>query len=136
MVWRVSCTARLRSPSAIRHSRESSASHNDHVPRNRGCLWQRRATASLHDDRRAHLPGEVHQQSVEAPQVGAAIAVEEAAKVHTDLSRGFIRAETIAFEDLHAHGDEKGARAAGKVRQEGKTYVVKDGDILTILANV
>ena len=63
-------------------------------------------------------------------------AVEAAAKVHTDLSRGFIRAETIAYDDLHAHGDEKGARAAGKVRQEGKTYVVQDGDILTILANV
>lgn len=63
-------------------------------------------------------------------------AVNAAAKIHTDLSRGFIRAETIAYEDLRANGDEKGARAAGKVRQEGKTYVVQDGDILTILANV
>ena len=62
-------------------------------------------------------------------------AVEAAGKIHTDLARGFIRAETVAYDDLVAHQDMKGARAAGKVRKEGKTYVVADGDILNILAN-
>jgi ribosome-binding ATPase YchF (GTP1/OBG family) len=61
--------------------------------------------------------------------------VEAAGKVHTDLARGFIRAETVAYDDLVAHQDMKGARAAGKVRKEGKTYIVADGDILNILAN-
>jgi hypothetical protein len=62
-------------------------------------------------------------------------AVEAAGKIHTDIARGFIRAETVAFDDLVASGDMKGARAAGKVRKEGKGYVVADGDILNILAN-
>lgn len=61
-------------------------------------------------------------------------AVDAAAKIHTDLARGFIRAETVAYHDLVAHTDMKGAKAAGKVRKEGKSYVVNDGDILTILA--
>ena len=64
-----------------------------------------------------------------------ATAVEAAGKVHSDLARGFIRAETVAYEDLVAHTDFKGAKAAGRVRKEGKTYVVRDGDILNILAN-
>ena len=63
------------------------------------------------------------------------VGKEAAGKVHTDLARGFIRAETVAYDDLVAHQDMKGARAAGKVRKEGKTYVVADGDILNILAN-
>jgi len=63
-------------------------------------------------------------------------AVEAAAKVHTDLARGFIRAETIAYDDLVAHTDVKGAKAAGKVRKEGKNYVVQDGDILNILSSL
>jgi hypothetical protein len=62
-------------------------------------------------------------------------AVEAAGRIHTDLARGFIRAETVAYDDLVAHQDEKGARAAGRVRQEGKGYVVQDGDVMTILAN-
>jgi len=62
-------------------------------------------------------------------------AVEAAGKIHTDFARGFIRAETVAYDDLVAHQDMKGARAAGKVRKEGKTYVVADGDILNILAS-
>jgi GTP-binding protein YchF len=62
-------------------------------------------------------------------------AVEAASKIHTDLARGFIRAETVAYDDLVSHKDMKGARAAGKVRKEGKTYVVADGDIMNILAN-
>lgn len=64
-----------------------------------------------------------------------ASAVEAAAKVHTDLARGFIRAETVSYDDLVAHTDMKGAKAAGRVRKEGKGYIVADGDILNILAN-
>ena len=62
-------------------------------------------------------------------------AVEAAAKVHTDLARGFIRAETVAWDDLIAHKDMKGVKAAGRVRKEGKSYVVQDGDVLQILAS-
>lgn len=64
-----------------------------------------------------------------------ATAVEAAAKVHTDFARGFIRAETISYEDLVAYKDIKGVRAAGRMRKEGKTYVVADGDYLHILAS-
>ena len=64
-----------------------------------------------------------------------ATASEAAARIHTDLSRGFIRAETVAYDDIVAHTDMKGAKAAGKVRKEGKAYVVADGDILNILAS-
>jgi hypothetical protein len=63
-------------------------------------------------------------------------AVEAAARIHTDLARGFVRAETVSYEDLVAHKDMKGARAAGKVRKEGKSYVVADGDVILILSTV
>jgi len=69
------------------------------------------------------------------PLEKGATAVGAAAKIHTDLAHGFIRAETVAYEDLHAHKDMKGARAAGKVRKEGKTYIVQDGDIINILSS-
>lgn len=62
-----------------------------------------------------------------------ATAVEAAARIHSDLARGFVRAETVAYDDLIAHRDLKGARAAGKVRKEGKSYIVANGDILNIL---
>jgi len=62
-------------------------------------------------------------------------AVEAAAQIHTDLARGFIRAETVAYDDLVAHTDMKGAKAAGKVRKEGKTYVVQDADVILILSS-
>lgn len=62
-------------------------------------------------------------------------AVQAAGKIHTDFAKGFIRAETVAFEDLLAHKDMKGAKAAGLVRKEGKAYVVQDGDIMNILAS-
>ena len=62
-------------------------------------------------------------------------AVEAAARIHTDIARGFIRAETVAYDDLVAHTDMKGAKAVGKVRAEGKTYIVQDGDILLILCS-
>jgi len=57
-------------------------------------------------------------------------AVTAAGEIHSDIARGFIRAETFSFEDLKAAGDMKGVKTAGKVRLEGKTYVVQDGDII------
>ena len=56
--------------------------------------------------------------------------------IHTDFERGFIRAETIAYEDYIACNGETGAKEAGKMRAEGKEYVVKDGDVLNFLFNV
>jgi GTP-binding protein YchF len=63
-------------------------------------------------------------------------AVDAAGKVHTDMKRGFIRAETMAFDELKEFGDEKTLKAAGKVRLEGKDYVVQDGDIINFRFNV
>ncbi len=65
-----------------------------------------------------------------------ATAVEAAGKVHTDLSRGFIRAEVTPAEELRAHGSTKEVRAHGKERLEGKDYVVQDGDLLQIRFSV
>lgn len=62
-------------------------------------------------------------------------AVEAAGKIHSDLARGFIRAETIAYDDLRAAGSMREAKAANKLRQEPKGYVVRDGDILNIKFN-
>ena len=62
--------------------------------------------------------------------------VEAASKIHTDIARGFIRAETVAFDDVVAAGDMKGAKNAGKFRLEGKSYVVQDGDIINFRFNV
>lgn len=56
--------------------------------------------------------------------------------IHTDFERGFIKAETTAFEDYVTHNGEQGAKEAGKVRQEGKDYKVKDGDIILFKNNV
>jgi len=63
-------------------------------------------------------------------------APQAAGEIHTDFERGFIRAETIAFDDYVALGGETGARDAGKLRQEGKEYVVKDGDVMLFRFNV
>jgi hypothetical protein len=63
-------------------------------------------------------------------------AVVAAGAIHSDLAKGFIRAEVIAYEDLRAAGSEKAVRAAGKFRLEGKEYLVKDGDILVIRFSV
>jgi hypothetical protein len=63
-------------------------------------------------------------------------AVTAAGEIHSDIARGFIRAETVSYDDLRAAGDMKGAKAAGKIRLEGKTYVLKDGDIINIRFNV
>jgi GTP-binding protein YchF len=59
-----------------------------------------------------------------------ALAPEAAGRVHTDFERGFIRAETIAYDDFREVGSMKAARERGMVRSEGKDYVVRDGDIL------
>ena len=60
-------------------------------------------------------------------------AVDAAGAIHTDLAKGFIRAETVAYEDLLALGSMAEARKAGRLRSEGKTYRVRDGDVLEIL---
>ena len=64
------------------------------------------------------------------------VALDAAGKVHSDIKRGFIRAETFGFEDLKEHGDEKALKAAGKIRLEGKDYIVQDGDIINFRFNV
>ncbi len=56
--------------------------------------------------------------------------------IHSDMTRGFIAAETIAYRDFIAYGGEQGAREAGKIRSEGKNYVVKDGDVIRFRFNV
>ncbi len=63
-------------------------------------------------------------------------APQAAGEIHTDFERGFIRAETIAYDDYVALGGESGARDAGKLRQEGKEYVVHDGDVMLFRFNV
>ncbi|MBY0572815.1 MAG: redox-regulated ATPase YchF [Undibacterium sp.] len=63
-------------------------------------------------------------------------APQAAGVIHTDFERGFIRAQTIAFDDYIAHKGEHGSKEAGKMRAEGKEYVVKDGDVLNFLFNV
>ena len=65
-----------------------------------------------------------------------ATAPEAAAVIHTDFQRGFIRAEVIAYEDFIACGGEHGAKDAGKLRVEGKDYVVQDGDVMHFRFNV
>nr|MBP6357474.1 YchF family ATPase [Burkholderiaceae bacterium] len=63
-------------------------------------------------------------------------APQAAGVIHGDFERGFIRAQTIAFDEYIAHKGEHGAKEAGKMRSEGKEYVVKDGDVLNFLFNV
>ena len=63
-------------------------------------------------------------------------APQAAGVIHTDFEKGFIRAQTISFPDFIAHRGEHGAKEAGKMRAEGKEYVVKDGDVMNFLFNV
>jgi len=58
-----------------------------------------------------------------------------AGQIHTDLGRGFVRAEVVSYDDFKKHGSMKEAKQHGVYRLEGKTYVVKDGDIMHILAS-
>jgi len=60
-------------------------------------------------------------------------AVDAAAAIHTDLAKGFIRAETVSYDDLLSLGSMAEARKAGRLRSEGKTYRMRDGDVVEIL---
>jgi len=77
-------------------------------------------------------PKEAHAWTVRR----GATAPEAAGVIHTDFEKGFIRAETISYEDFVACGGEQGARDAGKMRLEGSEYVVQDGDVLHFRFNV
>lgn len=68
-------------------------------------------------------------------RVGAT-APQAAAVIHTDFEKGFIRAEVIAYEDFIAHKGEQGAKEAGKLRLEGKEYIVREGDVMHFRFNV
>ncbi|HJV07707.1 MAG TPA: DUF933 domain-containing protein, partial [Chromobacteriaceae bacterium] len=63
-------------------------------------------------------------------------APQAAGVIHTDFERGFIRAQTISYQDFITYGGEAKAKEAGKMRAEGKEYVVQDGDVLNFLFNV
>jgi hypothetical protein len=77
-------------------------------------------------------PKEVHGW----PLTSGANAVEAAGKIHTDLARGFIRAEVIHYDDLVKYGSEREAKKHGVYRLEGKEYIVKDGDVILIRFSV
>lgn len=77
-------------------------------------------------------PKETHAWSL----VNGGLAPHAAGKIHSDMEKGFIVAETISFEDFVKCGSEAKAKTLGKIRQEGKTYVVKDGDIMHFRFNV
>ena len=63
-------------------------------------------------------------------------ALQAAGEVHSDIEKGFIRAEVLSFEEFKSHGGFQEAKKAGLVRLEGKDYIVKDGDIITFRFNV
>jgi ribosome-binding ATPase YchF (GTP1/OBG family) len=65
-----------------------------------------------------------------------ATAPQAAGVIHTDFERGFIRAEVASYDDFVAHGGEQGAKEAGKLRLEGKDYIVRDGDVIHFRFNV
>ena len=67
---------------------------------------------------------------------GAATAYDAAGRIHTDFQKGFIRAETIGFDDYVEHSGEAGARDAGRMRQEGRDYRVQDGDVMLFRFNI
>jgi len=77
-------------------------------------------------------PKEVRAWTV---RIGAK-APEAAGVIHSDFTRGFIRAEVIAYADYDEHGSEAAVKAAGKLRVEGKEYVVADGDVMHFRFNV
>ncbi|MES9859093.1 MAG: redox-regulated ATPase YchF [Sedimenticola sp.] len=66
----------------------------------------------------------------------SATAPQAAGVIHTDFQRGFIRAEVVSYKDFIAFGGEQGAKEAGKLRSEGKEYIVKDGDVIHFRFNV
>jgi ribosome-binding ATPase YchF (GTP1/OBG family) len=64
------------------------------------------------------------------------LAPQAAGKIHTDFEKGFIRAETVSYDDYIKNNGDAGSRDSGKLRQEGKDYIVKDGDVMNFLFNV
>ena len=77
-------------------------------------------------------PKEVRAWTIPA----GATAQESAGVIHTDFARGFIAAETIGYDDYISLGGEQAAKDAGKMRAEGRSYKVKDGDVLLFRFNV
>jgi len=77
-------------------------------------------------------PDEVRAWTVQR----GALAPEAAGVIHSDLQKGFIRAEVVSYEDLTTLGGMTEAKAKGKLRLEGKEYVVQDGDVLNIRFNI
>ena len=77
-------------------------------------------------------PKEVRAWTVHA----GATAPQAAGVIHTDFERGFIRAEVIAYDDFIKFKGEAGAKEAGKLRLEGKEYIVKEGDVMHFRFNV
>ena len=67
---------------------------------------------------------------------GGTPAPKAAGKIHTDMERGFIRAEVISYSDLASCGNLAEARKRGLLRTEGKNYIIRDGDVVTFLFNV
>ena len=64
------------------------------------------------------------------------LAPQAAGVIHTDFERGFIKAETVAYDDLVSSGTHKDAKTAGLVRSEGKEYEVQEGDVMLFRFNV
>ena len=77
-------------------------------------------------------PKEAHAWTV----TEGSIAPQAAGKIHSDFEKGFIKAEVIAFEDYVKHQTEAKVKDAGKMRVEGKAYVVNNGDVIHFLFNV
>ena len=69
------------------------------------------------------------------PRVGAT-APQAAGEIHTDFEKGFIRAEVISYDDFVAGNGEQGAKEAGRLRLEGKEYIVKEADVMHFRFNV
>ena len=65
-----------------------------------------------------------------------AVAPKAAAEVHTDFEKGFIRAEVISYDDFVAGNGEQGAKESGRLRLEGKDYIVREGDVMYFRFNV
>ena len=130
----------MRSTRCPRRSRWSWASSSPTRPRSSWRSSGSRSRASTASSPcRYHLLGLISFLTAGPDEVRAwpirdgSTAVDAAGAIHTDLARGFIRAETVAYDDLLTLGSMADARKAGKLRSEGKTYRVHDGDVVEIL---
>ena len=74
--------------------------------------------------------------SVDIYRIHHALAAPAAGKIHTDFERGFIAAETISYDDFVGCNGEQGAKDAGKMRLEGRDYIVQDADVILFRFNV